>query len=838
MQYDRVDGASQLADRSHGFVSSMGEDITSIRDAAHSDNDIFIDRAPGWDLRGHEFLSADGYPAYGHSTADDFSGARDAAHTNLLGTNHSRWAQDQAQIDISAQEPPRIATRSSLWLPVTLRVPYLLVLFFIPLILAVVILLLCYESSRHSGLGSDNGTSGLLFGWRFTPTLVAVLFVVLETFLLKDIRRTEVFARLSNRTGSSALSTILQAPGHWWNDPVVALSRRRNGGSRSLVLFWASIMTIVGSLILSPLSAAFLSSEPTQVSVASTFLTIPSTSATTQAMTPNDETLFRTVAAMVLNFKTSMWLTDDYAVIPFWPISESVAPLGATITMSGNLNWSAPTTVFHSELTCVPMTMSDMNQTSFRLSSDDGCTLQVNVAVPDSNDGGFDTTDPGFSHEGPTSIGQQPVPAYYPILNEGAWWVSTSISPTDFSAAPGVALPGYNQTELVNVSPECQNRYLLAINTPFNVTSNYTMFKNKTTILDYTSTFQISSQLCTSNYFTANLSTTVSITPFNTNITLNKTEFEERRVAIAADVFNRTSFENSFYSNGWLSKLNYSTFGTFLGPAVVLAAEYNYSIDAMLQATSLVSKAQQLQQRFLGEALLATIPKTGNNSAGVLAGTTITTKERIIAGFGFGLTLAVLLIFTSAMVLLILYYSRPSRRPLNLDRDPGSAAAVASLLSHSGTRSYFDGLERMPAALLSNHLRNVEFELDNGSLLVAQHTRIIDSGLSLIHFLYEPLLILNSFKTSTIFKQSRVLERLAASGAPRVEQLGPNVYTSSFDSWAEHPICKVSDTRTLRSRSCLPICDLSGERLRYKFSTILHIANFDRGHHEVLVGRY
>jgi hypothetical protein len=321
----------------------------------------------------------------------------------------------------------------------------------------------------------------------------------------------------------------------------------------------------------------------------------------------------------------------------------------------------------------------------------------------------------------------------------------------------------------VNVSPKCQDRYLLAINTPFNVTSNYTLFKNETTILDYTSTFQISSQLCSSNYFTANLSTTVSITPFNTDITLNETEFEEKRVAIAVDVFNRTSFENSFYSNGWLSKLNYSTFGTFLGPAVVLAAEYNYSIDAMLQATSLVSKAQQLQQRFLGEALLATIAKAGIDSPGVLAGTTVTTEERIIAVFGFGLTLAILLTFTSAMVLLILYYSRLSRRPLNLDRDPGSAAAVASLLSHPGTRSYFEGLERMPAALLSNHLRNAEFELDNGSLLVAQHTRIVDSGSSLVNFLYEPLLMVNSFKASTTLEQSRILERLAAYGAPRVE---------------------------------------------------------------------
>jgi hypothetical protein len=69
--------------------------------------------------------------------------------------------------------------------------------------------------------------------------------------------------------------------------------------------------------------------------------------------------------------------------------------------------------------------MNGMSETSFRLSSDNRCTLPVNVVVSDHfADQGYDEfmLDPEFSVNSSNSsitTSQQPVPTYYPILNKG-----------------------------------------------------------------------------------------------------------------------------------------------------------------------------------------------------------------------------------------------------------------------------------------------------------------------------------------------------------------------------------------------------------------------------------
>lgn len=37
----------------------------------------------------------------------------------------------------------------------------------------------------------------VLFGWRFTPTLIAVLYAQMTVILFEDVKRTEPFARLA-----------------------------------------------------------------------------------------------------------------------------------------------------------------------------------------------------------------------------------------------------------------------------------------------------------------------------------------------------------------------------------------------------------------------------------------------------------------------------------------------------------------------------------------------------------------------------------------------------------------------------------------------------------------
>jgi hypothetical protein len=61
------------------------------------------------------------------------------------------------------------------WSPYTLRRPFLVFLASICVVLSIVLVVLSWYSATYYGLGKDDGSLSLLVGWRYTPTLVAVL---------------------------------------------------------------------------------------------------------------------------------------------------------------------------------------------------------------------------------------------------------------------------------------------------------------------------------------------------------------------------------------------------------------------------------------------------------------------------------------------------------------------------------------------------------------------------------------------------------------------------------------------------------------------------------------
>lgn len=86
---------------------------------------------------------------------------------------------------------------SASWLPFTLRWYYLVALANISIALGSIILWLSCHSRSNHGIGGDDGSSMVLFGWRFTPTLIAVLYAQMTVILFEDVKRTEPFARLA-----------------------------------------------------------------------------------------------------------------------------------------------------------------------------------------------------------------------------------------------------------------------------------------------------------------------------------------------------------------------------------------------------------------------------------------------------------------------------------------------------------------------------------------------------------------------------------------------------------------------------------------------------------------
>jgi len=110
---------------------------------------------------------------------------------------------------------------STSWLPFTLRWYYLVVLANLGLILGSLIVWLSCQSRKNHGLGDNDGSSMILFGWRFTPTLIAVLYAQMTVILFEDVKRTGPISVRFKEAVHGVLMRIIS----WLLHSCVALTR-------------------------------------------------------------------------------------------------------------------------------------------------------------------------------------------------------------------------------------------------------------------------------------------------------------------------------------------------------------------------------------------------------------------------------------------------------------------------------------------------------------------------------------------------------------------------------------------------------------------------------------
>jgi hypothetical protein len=580
-------------------------------------------------------------------------------------------------------------TQSSGWLPKTLRCPYLFTLILISLGLSSAIALMTWYSTVNMGLGNDTSSTVLLFGWRFSPTLVAVIYVLLETMLLVDIRRTEVFARLAHNSASPASSTILHASNSWWNDPREALRKQQGGGRRSWALFWTSLANILGMLVISSLSAGLLSTEDMQITHDTLFKRITAFQKLPLEATADDATYVRSIASSTLGLTTSAWLSDKYAILPFWPSQFDTVPLGSMLAISSQ-TWHGNTTAFQVVMDCEVMWLSEAGYQppevlepapwklvsplytgeyiSIQLTSADGCIYEFAV--------GSATDDLGAKMLG---VG-------------GGWWSKTS----SISYTPTVAK-----------STQCNDREVFFITTPF---------RNSST--------RGAGHVCSSTYYQASLETTVTISASQSSVSFDEGAFEELKIPMSPE-FSIESFEELFFGPQWLSKYqppDVSLGRPWIGgPLLPIAALHNWDIEAMMTSPSILGQAKAAKQRFLGEALQNTFASFGQENAQIMAGQVVQVESRIVVNFAVGVTLASLLLLSALMFIAVFYYSRWKRRPLGVRRDPASAAAISALISTDElTRSYFEGMDGLSKELMHATLTDTLFKLQAEKLSLVE----------------------------------------------------------------------------------------------------------------------
>lgn len=239
------------------------------------------------------------------------------------------------------------------WIPYTLRWQSLTLLAISAVILLSLVVTLWWRSVVNNGLGTDDGSSMLLFGWRFTPPLLAVLYVQMTAMLLDNIKRTECFARMARPGGAAAVSSILRAPGAWWNALADGLSK--HSGRRSWLLFSTACLNIIGFLAISPLSSSFLELAEVIFTTEVDFTRmIPPPQPI--SLVSNRDTKLRIIGHVLQNISTSVWMSDNYTFLPFWPMTLENAALGPELPGLFQ-TWQAETWVLSAHLDCNPVSL-------------------------------------------------------------------------------------------------------------------------------------------------------------------------------------------------------------------------------------------------------------------------------------------------------------------------------------------------------------------------------------------------------------------------------------------------------------------------------------------------
>jgi hypothetical protein len=210
------------------------------------------------------------------------------------------------------------------------------------------------------------------------------------------------------------------------------------------------------------------------------------------------------------------------------------------------------------------------------------------------------------------------------------------------------------------------------------------------------------------------------------SVTFDTKVFQNARQPISSNVFDISTFENSFLSQNWATKFQSSNSSLnpdlpirpkLGGPLSLLGAENSFNLPEMLANSNLTVQARQIKQRFLGESMMSSFSLIGAHNTESIAGTSATAERRIVVSFAVGIVLTVAMLLSTCMLLLVAFHTRPHKRPLNLLQDPSSIKGMASLISsRPDIRSLFEGTDRASEYAMRHKLTGYVLYLRNGEL--------------------------------------------------------------------------------------------------------------------------
>ncbi|RYC64314.1 hypothetical protein CHU98_g1918 [Xylaria longipes] len=523
------------------------------------------------------------------------------------------------------------------WLPYTLRWAYFSATFTFTCLLGIAVVVVHSISRRNSGLATDDGSGIVQIGSKFAPTLLATIYVFLASILLDNVKRTEPFARLSSPAGAQADLSVSWTADAWWDALFSSFPSRHK--KTNWAMLCATLAFVLGFLIISPLSSSLIVSQTIVSTQKTQFLQLNIKPSMPIHANPSSETFYRTIGSVLQNVTTSAWISDQYAVLPFWPASFENAPLGP-ILFETDQTWTATTSVFSTELTCEPMQLTNITDGQVLnkggrwayLSSQRGCTVFYRYSYDENG---------AILWDNPKNE-----------LSELFFFDSNN---------PYIAPPPCSQYD---------EYYVTAVTSPETI---------------------IVGEACQILYFMGDSVVTASRVNGQSVVKIDKQQYHANRKLISSTTANISTFQDAFLSRDWSNHLSaseltgYSDQGKPIieGPGNLLAALYDFSPDRVLADSTEKRRnmRQRIEGRFFGELLRDCFSDNQLHEPGEIPGLIITSSRRLVVVSSVAITLEVVLTIILILLLVVFVFTRPARRPLGLDADPASTMSIAKLLS-------------------------------------------------------------------------------------------------------------------------------------------------------------
>ncbi|KAI9880048.1 MAG: hypothetical protein M1830_005780 [Pleopsidium flavum] len=365
------------------------------------------------------------------------------------------------------------------WKPMTLRAPILGSVVAVSILLIVTLELLSSKSRQDGGVifagRMDDISAGQSFAYLYLPTIIAVAYSMLWSWVDLDAKRLEPYFQLSKPEGALAKSSLLlQYPVDFLALVPLKAARRRHwsvfcAGSAMMLIFWA----------ITPLQSAIFATDTRALSHS---LPIDSIS---PLLPPEDQTSLLDTGFMNdaysilwLGKKLPAFTTRDFALQPFGLRTSD-------LSNQDNSNWTASTLLYSTQLSCAPADFAQQKDTTYTFSNRKNCTVSE-IALTDERGGGhryffqyigyYDSAEadyaleqpscpPSASHnylalwgDGATLTGTETYPNLTAMFCESSYYVQ------DVNAT--VNLPGFTVSA---VSPTSSKRELS--NDTFNITN-------------------------------------------------------------------------------------------------------------------------------------------------------------------------------------------------------------------------------------------------------------------------------------------------------------------------------------------------------------------------------